>query len=121
EPGSLIITTEDVVRPGENIEYYSGVANTIYMTEVRRWRTQVPTVAAAVLAKGTRPYLFLPSNDRELPRILTALERAGFQAQLVADIPPGQALAHFVAAPFHRRVRMQLFKLSHEGMEATAS
>jgi len=121
EPGSLIITSEDVGRPGENIEYYSGVANTIYMTEVRRWRTQVPTVAAAVLAKGIRPYLFLPSNDPELPRIMAALERAGFEAELVADIPPTQALAHFVAAPFHRGVRMQLYKLSHEGMEATAS
>jgi hypothetical protein len=121
EPGSLVITTEDVGRPAENIEYYSGVADAIYMTEVRRWRTTVPTVAGAVLAKGIRPYLYLPSNDRQLPIIMEELQRHGFKTELVADIPAGRALAHFVAAPFHRGVRMLLYRISHEGMEATAS
>jgi 4-amino-4-deoxy-L-arabinose transferase-like glycosyltransferase len=120
EPGSLVITTEDVGRPAENIEYYSGVADAIYMTEVRRWRTSVPTVAGAVLAKGIRPYLYLPSDDRELPSILAELERRGFETELVADVPAGRALQHFVAAPFHRGVRMQLYRLSHEAMEASA-
>lgn len=121
EPNSLIITTEDVGRPAENIEYYSGYADAIYMTEVRRWRASVPTIAGAVLGKGIRPYLYLPYEDPELPTIKAALQRAGFKIELVADIPPGMALKHFVAAPFHRGRRMQLYKLSHEGMEATAS
>jgi hypothetical protein len=73
-----------------------------------------------VLAKGIRPYLYLPSNDRELPVILEELQRRGFGTELVADVPAGRALAHFVAAPFHRGVRMLLYRISHESMEATA-
>ena len=38
EPNSVVITTEEVGRPAENIEYYSGVANALYITDLERWQ-----------------------------------------------------------------------------------
>ena len=37
-PNAVVITTEDVGRPAENIEYYSGVADALYMTDLERWQ-----------------------------------------------------------------------------------
>src|SRR5439155_7449409 len=36
EPGAVVITTEDVGRPVENIEYYSGVAPALSQTDIAR-------------------------------------------------------------------------------------
>jgi hypothetical protein len=109
--GSVIITTEDVGRPAENIDYYSGVAYALYLTDIDRWRLPVNEAAHLFLQAGMTPYLYLPASDPRLSQLLTDLDPR-FRAELVADIPPQLAKDHFVAAAFHRGVRMMLYKIS---------
>jgi hypothetical protein len=109
--GSVVITTEDVGRPAENIDYYSGIAYALYLTDIDRWRLPIAEAAHLFLRAGMTPYLFLPADD---PRLRTLLADLGprFKAELVADIPPQQAREYFVAAAFHRGVRMRLYKIT---------
>src|SRR5262249_38182492 len=48
-PGSVVITPEAVARPAENIEFYSGVAHAMYLTDLARWRLALPTTAASLI------------------------------------------------------------------------
>ena len=68
------------------------------------------------------PSLLLPASDPRLSALLTDLDPR-FRAELVADIPPQLAKDHFVAAAFHRGVRMMLYKIlaAGAGLAATAS
>ena len=59
-----------------------------------------------------RPYLFIPTNQPHRDRDARRPARANFTVELVADIPPQRAMDHFVAAPFHRGVRMELYRIS---------
>jgi hypothetical protein len=117
EPNALVITTEDVGRPAENIEYYSGVARTLYLTDLKRWRKRVGDVAFAAILARQRPYLLLPAADPERAKILQDLGL--FKVETVADIPPPRAIEYFVAAAFHRGVHMKLDRISFPDLEAT--
>jgi len=110
EPGALIITTEDVGRPAENIDYYSGVAQAVYQTDLRRWRLSTWEVAVLAARTGMTPYLLLPVDQPLRNETLANLRRV-FGVELVADIPPEQAIDWFVAASFHRGVHMQLHRI----------
>ena len=116
EPRSIIITTEDIGRPAENIEYYSGVAHALYLTDLARWHGNVFGVALLGIPAGVRPYLLLPPNDAARPKILQQLAGV-FRLETVRDIPPSQAAAYFVAAPFHRGVRLTLERITWPGFE----
>ena len=59
---------------------------------------------------GMTPYLLLPVGDPRREEILTNLRRV-YGVELVADIPPEQAIDWFVAASFHRGVHMQLHRI----------
>src|SRR5207247_6003212 len=73
EPGAVVITTEDVGRPAENIEYYSGVAHALYLTDLERWGLTVGD-AAELLAPGeVKQYLLLPTAPPALHRLPAAL------------------------------------------------
>src|SRR5262245_2281152 len=115
EPNSVVITVEEVGRPAENIAYYSGVSDAFYLTDLERWRIKVNAAAMNMLTNGKRPYLYIPANQPNKAKLLDALN--GFTVELVADIPPQAAMAHFVAAPFHRGVRMELYRLSQPTVE----
>ena len=110
QPGGLIITSEDVGRPADNIDYYSGVAQAVYLTDLVRWRLSVWDMALQAARAGMKPYLLLPVGDPRLDEILTNLRRV-YGVHLVADIPPEQAIDWFVAASFHRGVHMQLHRI----------
>jgi hypothetical protein len=110
EPGGLIITSEDVGRPADNIDYYSGVAQAVYLTDLVRWRLSVWEMALHAARVGMTPYLLLPVGDARREDILTNLRRV-YGVELVADIPPEQAIDWFVAASFHRGVHMQLHRI----------
>ena len=110
EPNSVVISVEEVGRPAENIEYYSGVADALYMTDLERWHLEPAVAAMFLILDNKRPYLFIPSNQPNKERLLADL-RKGLTVDLVADIPPQSAMAHFVAAPFHHGVRMELYRL----------
>jgi hypothetical protein len=116
EPDAVVITTEEVGRPAENIEYYSGVANALYMTDLERWKVPPYYAALYLIFNGKRPYLYIPANQPDKDRLLAGL-RKEMTVDLVADIPPQRAMAHFVAAPFHRGVRMELYRLSAPKIE----
>jgi len=115
EPNSVVITVEEVGRPAENIAYYSGVSDAIYLTDLERWHIGVSTAAMNLLTSGKRPYLYIPASQPNKQQMLDALK--GWTVDLVADIPPQSAMAHFVAAPFHRGVRMELYRLSQPVVE----
>jgi len=115
EPNSLVITTEDVGRPAENIEYYSGVARAFYLTDLQRWRMAVLSVVLQAISARQRPYLLLAADDPERTRILGDLK--GLKVETVADIPPPRAMEYFVAAPFHRGLHMKLDRISFPLLE----
>lgn len=110
EPGALIITTEDVGRPADNIDYYSGVAQAVYQTDLVRWRIPIWEVAVAAARIGMTPYLLLPVDQPLRDETLANLRRV-FGVELIADIPPERAIDWFVAASFHRGVHMQLHRI----------
>ncbi len=116
EPNAVVITTEEVGRPAENIEYYSGVADALYMTDLERWHVPPYQAVIRLLIAGKRPYLYIPASQPDKDRLLADL-RKELTVDEVADIPPQQAMAHFVAAPFHRGVRMELYRLGFPKLE----
>jgi hypothetical protein len=109
-PGAVIITSEEVGRPGENIDYYSGVARAFYITDLVRWRITIAQAAKLFLNASMVPYLLVPPSEPHHEGMLENL-RKQFSVELVADIPPERAMDYFVAAPFHRGVRMELYRL----------
>src|SRR5205814_1221708 len=52
EPNAVVITTEEIGRPGENIDYYSGRARAFYLTDLMRWRITVMSAAGFLLDAG---------------------------------------------------------------------
>jgi hypothetical protein len=115
EPNAIVITTEDVGRPAENIEYYSGVARAFYLTDLQRWRKSVSAVVIHALLARQRPYLLLPADSTERAKILDELRLV--VVETVADIPPARAMDYFVAAPFHRGLHMKLDRVSYPFLE----
>ena len=117
EPNSVVISVEEVGRPAENIAYYSGTADALYLTDLERWRMTPGQVALVLILQGMRPYLFIPANQPNRTAMLEELRNAHLTVDLVADIPAQRAMAHFVAAPFHRGVRMELYRISFPAAE----
>src|SRR5207249_8467384 len=96
-PGAVVITTEEVGRPAENIKYYSGVAHALYLTDLERWRLTVGDAADLLARGGMTPYLLLPKAQPGLDRLLDGLGHR-FAVELAADIPARRAIDYFVAA-----------------------
>jgi hypothetical protein len=117
EPNSVVVTSEDVGRPAENIEWYSQRADALYLTDLTRWRLPLDRAMGSMLARGVRPYLYVAANQRDKDEILAKLRAKYFVVDKVADIPPDQAMAYFVAAPFHRGLRMELYRVSNPILE----
>jgi hypothetical protein len=112
ERNAVVITSESVGRPAENIEWYGGRGWALYLTDLERWRLTPDKIAGHLILNGFRPYLFLRPNEPEKDEMLDGLRKTGATVEKVADLPPDQAMAHFVAAPFHRGVRMELWRIS---------
>jgi len=113
EPNAVVITTEEIGRPGENIDYYSGRARAFYLTDLMRWRITVMSAAGFLLDGGWTPYILLPPTQPGLQGMLTIL-RAMYQVDLVAKVPARQAMDYFVAAPFHRGIDLDLYRLKRK-------
>jgi hypothetical protein len=111
DPNAIVITSEDVGRPAENIDYYSRGVRALYLTDLRRWGMTVSQAAAILIRAGWVPYLFVPPNEPGREAMLADLEKR-FQVDLVADVPPERAMEYFVAASFHPRgIRMLLYRI----------
>jgi hypothetical protein len=112
EPDAVVITTEDIGRPMENIEYYGGI-HSFYFTDLERWRIPLEQAATTLIASHFRPYLLIPQSQQARARLAPPLV-----AELVADIPPSRNYDYFVAAAFHRGLPMQLYRISAPELEA---
>jgi hypothetical protein len=111
KPKAVVITTETVGRPAENIDYYARDAWALYLTDLRRWGLSVEQAAEILARGGLEPYLLLPHSQPDGEMMLEGL-RTRFDVQLVQDIPPESAMDYFVAASFYPNgVRMLLFRL----------
>jgi len=110
QPGAVVITTEDVGRPAENIDYYSGVARAMYFTDLDRWRMSVGDAAALLARAGMVPYLFVPTVSPARAPLLEELSTR-FTLELAADVPATRSIEYFVAAAFHRGMHMELYRL----------
>src|SRR4029453_11561154 len=75
-PGALVITSEGVGRPAENVDYYSGVAQAVYLTDLRRWRLSVGEVALRTARAGMITYLLLPAAQPDRDALLAELRKA---------------------------------------------
>jgi hypothetical protein len=117
EAKSVVITSEDMGRPAENIEYYGGVP-ALYITDLDRWRLKASQVSLSFITGRVRPYLLVDPGVPERARVLADLAANGFLAEKVATIPPARNLEHFVAAPVRREVSSELFRISHPALEA---
>jgi len=119
EPNAVIITSERVGRPAENLEFYgSPRMHALYLTDLNRWNVRVDQAAALLIGRGFRPYLFLPPDEPARATLAAELAKGEFRLERVADIPASKAMLHFVAAPFHGGVEMQLDRIGHAGLEA---
>ena len=108
-PHAVVITTEDVGRPAENIEYYAGI-HALYLTDLKRWRLGVHEAVALLLRSSMPPYLFIPFTQPDREQLLAQL--AEFQVEQVADIPAPRAIDYFVKAPAQSGVRMLLYRIA---------
>jgi hypothetical protein len=111
KPPAVVITTEDIGRPAENIEWYSGVAHALYFTDLMRWHITVAQAAPLLARGGFTPYLLIPTTQPDRVKLLEDLQRV-MTVELVVDIPARQAIEYFVAAPFHRGIHLELYRLS---------
>jgi len=111
-PGGVVITTEEVGRPGENIDYYSGVAHAFYLTDLMRWRLTIADAADLLVKGGFTPYLLIPTNQAHRGEMLASLGDR-FTVELVADIPKAKAIDYFTAAAFYPGgIHMELYRLT---------
>lgn len=111
-PNSVILTTEDIGRPMENIQYYSGVAQSIYWTDIMRWRLPVQVIAREFAKSGMQLYWMMPSADAQSIQRTLAFMSGYSQIDKVMEIPPDKAMDWFVAAAFHRGLKLDLYKVS---------
>jgi hypothetical protein len=98
EVDGVVITTADVGRPAENIDYYTH-AHAVYAQDLERWGLTIGLASLAFLERGRSVYLFFPTGS---PLIADALHRlrVGFEIERLARIPAGEAPAYFVASRF---------------------
>jgi hypothetical protein len=107
--GSVVIATEDVGRPAENVDYYADGVSALYLTDLARWRLSLFAAASLLIRAGLGPYLLLPRSPGSdaLVRDL----RGAFAVDLVADVEARDAPAYFVAVPNRGEGPIQLFRI----------
>jgi hypothetical protein len=108
-PGAVVISSEDIGRPAENVGYWTA-AHALYLTDLTRWHLSVPAAARLLLDAGMTPYLLLPAGGPDLERLLFE-ELRDFPARLVADVPAGRAADWFVVSHYHRGVPLRVYRI----------
>jgi len=111
-PDGVVLTTEDVGRPQENLEIYAD-RRAIYLTDLQRWQQMRPVEAAfRLLRNGQRVFLLLPVGAPETRKVLADLPAEDvLVVEKVETIPPKKATDWFVAAPFHKGIEMGLWEV----------
>jgi hypothetical protein len=116
EPRSVVVTSEDLGRPAENIEHYGGFP-ALYLTDLDRWKIKISQASLSFISAGVRPYLLIDRTVPERAALLADLAEHGYVAERIADIPSSRNMEYFVAAPRRRDVPSELFRISHPKWE----
>jgi hypothetical protein len=106
--GAVVISTEDIGRPVENIEHYTG-AHALYLTDLQRWHLSVAAAARLFLYAQMPTYLLLPDGP-DVERILFG-ELGDFAAHLVADVAPEHARDWFVVSHYHNGIPLKVYRI----------
>jgi hypothetical protein len=110
-PPALVITSEDIGRPAENLEYYADV-RALYLTDLARWQVPIRDLVFQLLLSEIEPYLLLSRATPERDQILAALRRDTFSlVELVAEIPPERAAEYFVSSAFLPAAPLELWHI----------
>ena len=110
---AVVISTEDIGRPAENIGHYTA-AHALYLTDLARWHLSVAKAANLLLDAGLQPYLLLPEGP-ELERILFE-ELRDFAVRLVADVPPERNPEWFVVSHYHHGLRLKVYRVARPSL-----
>lgn len=116
EPRAVVVTSEDLGRPAENIEHYGGFP-ALYLTDLDRWKIKISQASLSFLTSGVRPYLLIDRTVPERDALLADLAENGYQADRIADIPSSRNMEYFIAAPRRRDIPSELFRISHPKWE----
>jgi len=116
EPRAVVITSEEMGRPAENIEHYGGFP-ALYLTDLDRWKIKASEASLAFISAGVRPYLLVDRDVPERGRVLADLAAKGYVAERVLEIPAARNMEYFVASPGRRSVNSELFRISHPTWE----
>ncbi|MDG2307344.1 MAG: hypothetical protein P8R42_22385 [Candidatus Binatia bacterium] len=118
---ALIITSSEIGRPAENINFYTD-ANAVYLREVTRWGVTPPYILDQALADGFEVYLLLPPSDARR-WIESEFVWPWFEPEMVAEIPLEEARRWFVASPAHYGVPLWFVQMHRrpERIRAPAS
>lgn len=98
EPGAVVITTTDVGRPAENIDYYTH-AHAVYLQDLQRWGWHPGGACLAFLVKGRGVYFLLPTLASKGQSLVDHL-REHFYVERLVHVMPHEAPTYFVASRF---------------------
>jgi hypothetical protein len=110
EPGSVVITSADIGRPAENIEYYAAIP-ALYLADLERWQLAPADVSRRLLERGMHPYLLIGSDAPGHDALLARLSPT-FRVERVDLVLPVHALEYFVAPPIPRNAPTELYRIT---------
>jgi hypothetical protein len=109
-PAAVVITSEDLGRPAENIEWWAGVP-AVYLTDLERWRISAARASAAYLASGRQPYLLIGDPEPGASELIADLS-SDFRVDRVVTIPSSRKMEYFVASPRASSGAVQLYRIT---------
>ncbi len=112
---AVIITTTDIGRPAENINFYTDV-DAVYLREVMRWGITPPYFMDQLAREGFEVYLLLPPEAAR--RWITSnFVYRWFRPEMIAEVAPSEARRWFVASAQHDGVHLWFVRM-HRRPEA---
>jgi len=98
-PGAVVITTDEVGRPAENIDHYTH-AHALYLEDLARWRIPLRRTMVLLLDAGHDVYFLIPSASREGHAAIDRLRMRLLRVTHVAHVDAQEAHRYFVASRF---------------------
>ncbi len=98
-PGAVVITTDEIGRPAENIDYYTH-AHALYLEDLARWRIPVRRATDLLLNAGHEVYFLVPSSSAQGQDAVGRLQLQLLDVTRVAHVAAQDAPRYFVASRF---------------------
>ncbi|MBY0277276.1 hypothetical protein K2Z84_18245 [Candidatus Binatia bacterium] len=109
---AVVLTSTQIGRPAENINYYTNV-DAVYLEELVRWQAQPRFAVAALLKAGFAVYLLLPPAQAK-QWLANSNIADWYDAETVRSIAPRDADEFFVASPYHTGIALDLVRLDRK-------